>query len=92
MLMLKKHCGDVTIWTYPPASYVTISYHFMVQPSPPPPVTSFLDDLYAAEANSGIIVVRWYGNNSVQLISNYLTNEAGENVRRWNKKNTFLKK
>ena len=43
---------------------------------------------YAVEANSGIITVRWYDNNCVQLISNYLTNEAGINARRWNKKNT----
>ena len=42
---------------------------------------------YVVEANSGIIIVRWYDNNCVQLISNYLTNEAGENARRWNKKN-----
>ena len=43
---------------------------------------------YAVEANPDIIVVRWYDNNCVQLILNYLTNEAGENARRWNKKNT----
>ena len=29
--MLKKYCGGVTIWTYPPlAPYVTISHHFRV--------------------------------------------------------------
>ena len=43
---------------------------------------------YAVESNSGIITVRWYDNNCVQIISNYLANEAGENARRWNKKNT----
>ena len=41
--MLKKYCGDFTIWTYPPPPYVTISYHFRVPP-PPPPVTPFLND------------------------------------------------
>ena len=43
---------------------------------------------YVVEANSGIIIVRWYNNNCIQLISNYLTNETGENARRWYKKNT----
>ena len=46
---------------------------------------------YAVEANSGIIVVRWYDDSCIQLISNYLTNETGENTRRWNKKNTSFK-
>ena len=40
--MLKKYCGDVTIWTNPPSLYVTISHHFRVSPSPYP-VTSFLN-------------------------------------------------
>ena len=35
MLMLKKYCGDFTIWTYPPP-YVIISHHFRV-PLPPSP-------------------------------------------------------
>ena len=43
---------------------------------------------HAVEASSGIIIVRWYDNNCVKLIINYLTNEAGENARRWNKKYT----
>ena len=34
--MFKKYCGDVTIWTYPPPPYVTISHHFRVPPSPLP--------------------------------------------------------
>ena len=42
--MLKKYCGDVTIWTYPPPPYVTISHQFRVPLSFPPPVTSFLND------------------------------------------------
>ena len=48
MLMLKKYCGDVTIWTPPSPHYVTISHHFGVAPSPlpPPPVTSFFNDSY----------------------------------------------
>ena len=46
---------------------------------------------YAVEANSGIIVVRWYDDSCIQLISNYLTNETGGNARRWNKKNTSFK-
>ena len=44
MLMLKKYCGDVNIWTYPLLPYATISHHFGVPSSPPPPVTSFLND------------------------------------------------
>ena len=34
--MLNKYCGDVTIWTYPPPPYVTISHHFREPPSPLP--------------------------------------------------------
>ena len=34
--MLKKYCGDVTIWAYPPTPYVTISQHFRVPPPPSP--------------------------------------------------------
>ena len=41
MLMLKKYCGDVTIWTPPSPHYVTISHHFGVAPPPPPPWRRF---------------------------------------------------
>ena len=34
------------------------------------------------------MIMLLYNNNCVQLISNYLTNEASENARRWNNKNT----
>ena len=36
MLMLKKYYSDITIWTYPPSAYATISHHFRVPPSPSP--------------------------------------------------------
>ena len=32
--MLKKYFGDVTIWSYPPSPYVTISHHSRVPPFP----------------------------------------------------------
>ena len=35
MLILKKYCGDVTIWTYPSSPYVTISRHLWVSPPLP---------------------------------------------------------
>ena len=43
--MLKKYCGDVTIWTYtlPPMSPLVAILGY---PFPPPPVTSFLSDLF----------------------------------------------
>ena len=50
--MLKKYCGNVTIWTYPlpPMSpLVTI----LDYPPPPPPVTSFLNDPQGVPSHSG---------------------------------------
>lgn len=38
------------------------------------------------EANSGITIVRWFDNKMVQLLSNYITDKAGNDARRWNKK------
>ena len=43
---------------------------------------------FSVEANSGVIIVKWYSNNCVQLMSNYLTNETGTSTRRWNKNDT----
>ncbi|XP_047141142.1 piggyBac transposable element-derived protein 3-like [Hydra vulgaris] len=38
------------------------------------------------DVNSGICIVRWYDNNIVQLISNYVGNEPGTPANRWSKK------
>ncbi|XP_065639463.1 piggyBac transposable element-derived protein 2-like [Hydra vulgaris] len=41
---------------------------------------------YIVDVNSGICIVRWYDNNIVQLISNYVGNEPGTPANRWSKK------
>ena len=41
---------------------------------------------YVVDANSGICIVRWYDNNVVQLISNYVGPDLGAAARRWSKK------
>ena len=38
--------------------------------------------------NSGITILKWFDNNSVQLISNYIGNGLGEPGRCWDRKNT----
>ena len=47
---------------------------------------------YVVDVNSGICIVRWYGNNIVQFISNYIGNEPGTPANRWSKriKNLWL--
>ncbi|XP_047124308.2 piggyBac transposable element-derived protein 3 [Hydra vulgaris] len=41
---------------------------------------------YIVDVNSGICIVRWYDNNIVQLISNYVGNEPGTPANRWSEK------
>lgn len=41
---------------------------------------------YAVDSVKNLVVVRWYDNRSVTLISNYATTEPVRTVRRWNNK------
>ena len=41
---------------------------------------------YLVEANTGVTVVKWFGNSVVQLISNYVGKDLGDQCRRYNKK------
>ena len=42
--MLKKYCGDVTIWTYPPPPMSPLVTILGYPTGDAPPVTSFLND------------------------------------------------
>ena len=41
---------------------------------------------WIVEANSGIIVIKWLDNGTVQLTSNYIGKELGPPAKRWSKK------
>ena len=43
---------------------------------------------YIVDYDSGITILRWFDNSSVQLISNNVGNDLGEPARRWVRKNT----
>ena len=46
---------------------------------------------HVVAANSGICIVHWYDNNTVQLISNFVGHNLGSKARRWSKKdNEFI--
>ena len=44
---------------------------------------------YVVDYDSGITILRWFDNSSVQLISNNVGNDLGEPARRWVRKNTW---
>ena len=39
----------------------------------------------SVDLNSGIVIVRWFDNKAVQLISNYIGIEPIDEVKRWSK-------
>ena len=41
---------------------------------------------YILDYNSGITIMRWFENNSMELISNYVGNSLEEPARRWDRK------